>query len=445
MGGFSSGANSNWTIAGDVGRMVGWLVIALVLALPAGAEKLVNVIPGLYGGDGITLDNDSHRAHFEEEGASGLTAELDQINSEILNAINLVNSGAAVASFTFDIQEAIFVQSTESLGPTVAERPQTIGEGKINFGFSYTRREFKKFDGDDLNDIEIKLKHVNCDEDVPFDPGDPMNTPVFDCEDPETPFGDPDFENEQVRVDLDIDLEQDLLQLFANYGITNRWDVGVTVPIVHSRIKATAKGKVANRQEGVPEFLHQFCDPDADDCVENADFAKDSRKASAWGIGDVVARSKYHIMDAGTFADWTPDVGAFGFVKFNSGDEDDFLGTGHIDFALFAAIAKTLWRITPHANAGFDISTGPSELDSFRFIGGADALLHKRVTASVDVLGRIALDKDGFGDEIYDIALGAKVNPWSTLSVLGNVILPLNENQGLRTKVTWTVGFEYTF
>jgi len=61
------------------------------------------------------------------------------------------------------------------------------------------------------------------------------------------------------------------------------------------------------------------------------------------------------------------------------------------------------------------------------------------------VLGEQSFNGNGINDKLWDIGFGVKVNPWSTLALIGNFIIPLNQNQGLRTDVTWTVGLEYTF
>jgi hypothetical protein len=438
-----------------------WVAVAivcglgLVLAQAAAAKSLNKLIPDLYGGNGITLDNDAHNAHFPDK---TLQTKFDDLSNDISAAINLVTPGASVASFTFDLQDAVFVQSTESLGPTIAERPQTIGQGKINFGVTYTRSEFKKFDGDDLSDIEFKLDHTPC---GPFDPALLPGFP-FDCDEGngELLNDDPSFESDQVIVKLDVELNQDLFQFFGNYGITDRWDVGLVVPLVHNDMKVKASGQVDINRVVDPAFgnFHAFCgegptfedvNPSPDvtelaprDCVEGSDAANDYASESKIGLGDIVLRSKYHVLRAG---DWTPDIGVFGFVSFASGDEDDFMGTGHTEFDLFATIAKTFWIFTPHANAGVELSTGGSELDSFRYIAGIEAAVHKRLSLSGDVVGRTALDRDGFGDDIVDFAIGAKVNPFSTIALVGTVILPLNKDEGLRTDVTWSAGVEYTF
>jgi hypothetical protein len=41
-------------------------------------------------------------------------------------------------------------------------------------------------------------------------------------------------------------------------------------------------------------------------------------------------------------------------------------------------------------------------------------------------------------------AVGAKFNPWPNLLVSGNVLFPLNDS-GLTDKLTWVLGFDYSF
>lgn len=404
----------------------------LILAQSTSAKRLNDVIPSLYGGDGITLDNSFHRAHFPSD---ELTQDLNDLNSEISSALNLVTPGAAVASFTFDLEEAVFVQTTESLGPTVAERPQTIGKGKINFGATYTRLDFKRFDGDKLNNLEFTLDHDPC-------------TPQSNCIDQPGPIdGDPSYELDKVLVKLDIKLTQDIFQFFANYGVLDDWDIGIIVPVVHAKIDVNSYGTVELNHPASDDTFgppHFFCGEGTagEECVQGSDVANQYDSETATGFGDVVLRSKYHVLKSDK---WLPDVGVFGFVSFPTGDSDDFLGTGHTEFDLFATMAKTFWRLTPHANVGVELSTGGSELDGFRYIAGVEAAIHKRLSVSGDVVGWTAFDRDNFGDDLVDFAVGTKINPFSTIALVGTVIFPLNKNHGLRTNVTWSAGVEYTF
>jgi hypothetical protein len=74
----------------------------------------------------------------------------------------------------------------------------------LNLALTYTRIDFKSFEGTSLEDLQLTFLHDDVN-------GDGVRGPLG------TPF---DFELDQVQVDLDLTLEQDVLALFATYGVT---------------------------------------------------------------------------------------------------------------------------------------------------------------------------------------------------------------------------------
>ena len=107
--------------------------------------------------------------------------------------------------------------------------------------------------------------------------------------------------------------------------------------------------------------------------------------------------------------------------------------------------SKTYAFITPHLNVGYEMTTGPRSDDNLRYVAGFDLRLHPRLTFATDVLGRWEPSGTGTGDNIVDLALGLKWNPFGSFLVGGNVQVPINRNEGLRANVIWTLGLEYTF
>src|SRR5262245_52236961 len=79
------------------------MVVSIFLALPplADAErKLIDLLPGLYGGDGITLataPTASHAAHF----TIGSAASINRLNQQIASEIGGFPFASSVGGFTF--------------------------------------------------------------------------------------------------------------------------------------------------------------------------------------------------------------------------------------------------------------------------------------------------------------------------------------------------------
>jgi len=234
------------------GRIRAWSLVATavlfgaLLSIPSGAEAddLKNFVTDLYGGDGITLVTDPRGAPgglntgFVNSSLQG----LDGLNSQLLSTLSLFSLSSAPPGFTFDFELGVPIQEAGSLGPLIAERAETIGKKRLSVAFSYSRVEFKRLDGDKLNDLTIFLPSDDIippggdgqiGPDPPCDPSDPLA-----CTSPSA------VELGQVRVDLDIEMKQEIFAFFAKYGVLDNWDVEVVVPIVHTRVRADAKATI---------------------------------------------------------------------------------------------------------------------------------------------------------------------------------------------------------
>jgi hypothetical protein len=393
------------------------LLVALAWGGAAEAAGLRDTVKNLWP-DGIRLQPTpppfpSHDPHFLVSSLQG----LDTLNTALASSLGLFALNSTVSGFTFDIERGVPVRTTESLGPLLAERAETIGAGKLNVAFTYTRIDFTRFEGKSLDDLTLDFTHEDVNGNGRIDTTGPLA-----------------FESDVIRADLDLDIAEDVFALFATYGLTRTWDVGVVVPIVHVRLRADARASVV-RNSAVSSFVHNFGPLSSP--------SQASGGGDETGLGDVLLRTKYHFLEKPP--GWWPDLAVVGQVKLPTGDEDDLLGTGETNVLALLVASRTVGRFTPHLNLGYEVTTGGSDQDNLRYIAGVDARVHPRLTAAVDILGRWEPDGDGIGDHIVDIALGVKWNPVGAFLVSGNVMLPLNKDEGLRADVIWTIGVEYTF
>lgn len=381
---------------------------------PAVAGDLKNAVKDLYGGDGITLEPTpppfpSHDPHFTTSSLAG----LDTLGRSITASINTLGFNSAVTGFTFDVERGVPVRTTEGLGPLLAERALTLGAGKLNVGFSYTRIDFKTFRGKSLDNLSLTLSHQDVNND--------------------NELGNPEFERDRIRVDLDLDVSQEIFALYGTYGITRAWDIGIIVPIVHVTFRAKAEATII-RNSAVSAQVHNF-GPRSDSPTSRAG-------GDATGIGDVIVRSKYNFLR--NQGEW-PDLAVVGQVTLPTGDADNLLGTGETEFLGMFVASKTLGIFDPHVNLGYELSTVGSRENNVRYVAGVDARLHPRFSASVDVLGRWKPDGDGTADHVADVAVGGRWNVFRALNLNAYVQVPLNPDVGLRPDVIWSIGADYTF
>lgn len=452
---------------------------------------LRNIVRDLYGGDGITLSEESgfgHDAHFTAgslEGLGNLNAALS--SSLVLPSFNSVRSG-----FVLDLETGVPIRQSDTLGPLMAEDATTLGQGKLSLGFSYTRVDFDHFEGKRLSKQSLLLDH-------PDSNGDGVRAPF-------QPFpGGPtlDFELEQILIDIDIELEQDIFAIYGSVGLTPNWDIGIIVPIVRTRATAKAHARIIDPSPETPS--PHFFDAGSDPSFSSTGGTKT-------GIGDVIIRTKYTLYrsepvrpndggldglgpvpdlglngdglpdgldapgadndlvdlppelrdvqpdpaqnvpdgldaleDGFSWSDLMPDLAIGGQLVLPTGDHRNLLGTGKTRIAAVLIASKRFGKITPHINLGYEFVPNDHELNSVRYILGFDVALHDRVTLAADLLGRWEHSGDDIGDHQVDVAVGVKFNVWETVNLNMNVLVPVNKDEGLRADAIWSVGFDVTF
>ena len=75
----------------------------LLAAAPLRAQKLIDLVPGLYGGDGIllaTAEAASHTAHF----SIGSAASINRLNQQIAAEVGGFPVSSAVGGFAFEFE-----------------------------------------------------------------------------------------------------------------------------------------------------------------------------------------------------------------------------------------------------------------------------------------------------------------------------------------------------
>jgi hypothetical protein len=414
----------------------GVLAASFALPRPAQCRDLRNFVNDLYGGDGITLEKEERdvpsaiQSGFVNSSLRG----LESLSSQLLSTLSLFSLSTAPPGFTFDFDLGVPIRSTESLGPLVAERAETIGRNRLDVAFAYTRIAFKRIDGDDLDDLTLSIEP---NEIIP-----PTNDGVLGP----LPGTDPStsaraVELDRIRVDLDVELERDVFAIFAKYGVLENWDVEAILPLEHvvarARSRATIERNPFNPQ--LSEQLHQFRDVDS---PADVDGPLSRAGGSATGIGDVLLRTKYNFLR--DHPRW-PDLSGLLQVGLPTGDEDDLLGTGEASFRMLFIASRRIGWVTPHLNLGYEVWTGPSERDKLRYTVGFDLRLHPRLTFAFDTLGVYGPNVKEIGNHLVDAAFGLRIKVWRSLLLNGNIQVPVNRDQGLRPNLIWSVGFDYTF
>ena len=179
----------------------------------------------------------SHDAHFIAGEQAQLAPYL--FNQAIVSQLTTLPIGSSSGGFSYglDASLGIFSRTTGSFGPAFADRALTIGRNRFSFGTNFQHSGFDTFEGKDLRDGSIKFYLTHKPESGAF------------------------FEGDVIETALDLRLKTDTAAFFGDYGVTNRLDVGVAVPIVSVTMDASIDATVlrlATGTTGPTSTIHTF-------------------------------------------------------------------------------------------------------------------------------------------------------------------------------------------
>jgi hypothetical protein len=422
----------------------------------AQSSKLACVIPQEYGSSSGTAFNFTgvlypagfHATHF----SSDFSATLEPLTEDIGRQANLLPlaSPSSGVVLVYDPTLKTLVTGTDSLGPILGERAETVGRHRLFIGFSYQFFNFDKLDGVNLRDFPAVLTHTDDDHDnspLPFSPSTAINCSINSSVGQN--LNGCGFVRDRIDTLNSISLKVNQYTSYITFGLTKRIDISMVIPIENVRMSlssqdeivlgtngfitptlgspdATCKGSpppmdnVCNQQtypptttptNGAPYFFHLFkncpnTSPSTgatglDPTCLNHTFpdptftgSGSSPNNSASGIGDVVARVKWNV--------WEGERAGFaaGFdMRFPTGNALNYLGSGSYGMKPFAVFSYRA-RISPHVLVGYEwntdsitagnLGTGVKGTvpDDFVYIAGADARVTKWLTGDFDVVGQ---------------------------------------------------------
>jgi hypothetical protein len=404
--------------------------------------------------------------------AGAVLAFNDRLRSQLANFP--LGSSAGGFTYTYDPQLGTYTRRTDSFGPGFTERAATIGRGRRSVGFNFQHTSFDSFGGEDLDNgsITFYLPHTDC-----CNPAAPPPSPLF-----------PGFEGDLLEVALHMKATTDTLALLGNFGVTDRLDVGVAVPITRVDLETRAEATILRLSTALNPNVHTFTQ--GQDNIHQTF----TSAGTATGIGDIVLRSKYNFLGRGASG-----LAAAVDVRLPTGAEEDLLGLGTTQAKFLLIMSGGNNRFSPHVNIGYTVSgTGDrTEVansggfrplgvsDEFNYAGGVELVVSPQLTVIGDVIGRTLIDAGNVEAQAksyqYRVqgatrtdplqtsqanpithqpyrqltlssgnlnlvlgAVGAKFNPFPNVLLSGHVLFPMTE-AGLRDRLTVAVGLDFAF
>ncbi len=433
-------------------KMAFRLLALLLFCLPASASaqqlnETFNLVFDSFLQRGFSLSPGEHGGHFlpaSREAADQLTPAL---NSLIASNVSSFPLSSTVAGVTFDFSSGQPVSVRESLGPIFAETAETLGDSKLVAGFNATYLTMDQLRGIPLDNMRFTFLH----EDVTND-GE---------------LGDNPNESDIVDIFLNLDVNASIFALFATYGVTPNFDVGIALPFVTVDMSGDARAVVNSFTLGaLGQANHHF----GDDPLTPVLVSDTTYESSATGIGDLALRFKFRFPSNSDFR-----TAALIDVRVPTGDANDFLGTGSVSARALLVGSRRIGTFTPHINVGYDYRGADLDSDEIEVVIGFDQQVIPGLTFAADFLGEFDVSTNEIDllpgtatimdqsngarntriiersnvpdfdrDNMLNASVGFRFAPSDQFQLLANTLIPL-QSGGLRSNISPTVGFSIVF
>ncbi|MGH9335474.1 MAG: hypothetical protein ACRD21_17190, partial [Vicinamibacteria bacterium] len=281
-------------------------------------DKLSSIFTQLYGDQGLIVDSltalptgQTHSAHFN----SAFQAEFTQFGVALTSQLASVPLPSPASGFTyeFDSDLGVFERTSQSFGPILAERSETIGGGRFTFGFTFQNFTFDTIEGLDVDNVPAVFTHDSA----------------------ELRGGREDL----VTTVNSIDAQVNQFTAFISYGLTDRLDLSLAIPVVSTDLTVISAATVRRIGTADPQ-VHFFRDLN-DNIGDHRTF---TAFGSASGLGDLTLRLKGRLGGSA----------ALGMdVRVPTGDEENLLGVGAPGVRPFVVLSRSSRAFSPHLNVGY--------------------------------------------------------------------------------------------
>ena len=436
-------------------RLIGVLAFAFLVSIPASGRAQSDGLRGSLEqvfGDVLDLElagpqDTEHGDHFRPANVGASARIIDALGNFISASASSFPLSSTTPGVTFDFSSGVPVAATTSAGPIFAENATTIGRGGFTFGGTVSQLNLAKLRGIRTQDLVFAFTH----EDV-REPG----------------LGDSPNEYDYIELNMDLDLSATVAAFQATYGLMDRVDLGIAVPFVSISMQGDPVARLNSYTFASTDTANHFFEGGTP-TAPILTLRPTPLDESASGIGDISLRGKAHL-----YAGARGDVALLLEARLPTGDENNFLGSGSASFKTMFITSGQWGGNNPHLNLAYDRRSSELQRDQFELTWGFDQKATEALTIVVEWSGEFDLGNEidelkfpgltpigayagangkpyaaqyvtpsnipnRSQDNIMNSAVGVKYTPNPKLTLIANVIFPLNDG-GLRSSWIPTVG-----
>jgi hypothetical protein len=353
--------------------------------LPARADSLAHLFDQVLQFEGVLEQSPRFRRQLE-----AIIVSFQQ--TAVRTADFVATATTPGFAYTFDPEKGAFTRAEVARGPIYVEPAETIPRGAFGVGVAYQYSNFTELNGESLEDALDQLQAVRG----------------------------TDFLDIRTRT---VTFRSQLLSLSGTYGISDRWNVNLLLPIFVTTLKLS--GTSALLVPGAGSFVNQFSENDTKP-----------------GVGDILLRTKYRLPD------WLGFQLASEFtLRLPSGNPDNFQGLGDVTLTPLLVVQRAFGPHVVQANLGVEVDAGSVSQSRARYAIGATFRVLQQVTFQAHVVGNSGFTSDHFteGDvsgviprtDVVDAVTGFEYAFTERVFAYVGAIVPLT-NDGLRAAVVPT-------
>jgi hypothetical protein len=402
----------NQTVYGGSGQAVGVLNGAVPNVYAFGANGAKISLAAVAGGAALPTSN------FQVD--TSIVKVNNAVNSSIATALGVVPlaSPASGVIFQTDPQTGVDLPATSTLGPVFTERAETIGKGRWYIGVSHEDFHFTSLDGHPLNNLQVLYPGGN---------GSGVSNLAG--------TGNLSSFPATFNIGMDVRLSEDVALI--TYGVTNRIDVSVGLPVVHSAVAArTYNGILYDGSGTAAETGATVANPNCwcagtfnpgayvSPAVNFTEPIIGQASLGKTGFGDLLVRAKGTVL-----SNSKASIAVGADLRFATGDAQNYLGTGTTSVKPFMAISlytPATHRVVfaPHVNVGWQIS-GQSVLGGQLQSSTLNATMNDG-SGTIAYSGAPLTATKGYLPDVFSWALGSEVafgrHNTVVVDILGNEV-----------------------
>lgn len=385
--------------------------------------------------DGSVSAANGHGDHFIPDLIAGNAAVIGFLTDAIALNVASVPIAASSSGVTYKFVGGLPVKTSESMGPIFAERAQTLGRGRFFVGAHLAGASLETIRGTPLDHLVLSFTHQD------------VGTPGL---------GDPVLENDILQMDLELNVSLTVASFFVTYGLSDRVDLSLAVPLVRTSLQGRSHAQVMPFGSTA---VHFFTGSPEDPGLR----ASAATFGSSTGIGDIAVRVK-----ATLHADQRYAASIMGDFRLPTGDEANLTGAGAFAFRGYAIGSARFGDFSPHVNLGYLLRAGADRNDALLATAGFDQPLGPWATVAVDVVSEWQIAENRLqlpGTVTFQFPFTRTVEPTNipdtrdhrvhgsfgfkfrlseTATLITNALVPVQRG-GLQPNVMWTAGLDLNF